>query len=286
MSRPTPPLKFHGGKHFMTRHIIQLMPPHLHYVEPYFGGGQVLFARNPADRRLWWTGRASDGSKIDGVSEVANDLHANLMNLYAVLKDPATFERLRHRLDLTLHSQQEWEAARDLLARPDGEPVARAAALFTFCRQSRSAEMECFAPTVRARLRGSRNDGVNAWWGAVDGLEAVHLRLRNVKILCRPALEVIRKEDTPATLFYCDPPYEPTTRTARKVYDHEMTTAQHRELLDALRAVKGRVMLSGYPNEMYDSALAGWSRYAFDKANHAAGGKTKGRETEVLWCNF
>jgi DNA adenine methylase len=270
----------------MTRHIIQLMPKHLHYVEPYFGGGQVLFARDPADRRLWWPGPASDGSKIDGVSEVANDLHGDLMNFYSVLKDPATFEQLRHRLELTLHSQAEWEASRDLLAGAAAGPVERAAALFTFCRQSRSAEMESFAPTVRTRLRGARNDGVNAWWGAIEGLEAVHERLRDVKVLCRPALDVIRKEDTPATLYYLDPPYLPETRTAPDVYEHEMSRADHEELLDVVLAVKGKVILSGYPSELYDQTLAGWSRYAFDKPNHAAGGKTKGREIEVLWCNF
>jgi len=35
------------------------MPPHLHYMEPYFGGGAVLFAK-----------------QYEGVSEVVNDLNA------------------------------------------------------------------------------------------------------------------------------------------------------------------------------------------------------------------
>src|SRR5262249_20281245 len=133
---------------------------------------------------------------------------------------------------------------------------------------------------------GGRNDGVNAWWGAVDGLEAVHARLRNVKVLNRPALEVIRSEDTPATLYYFDPPYLHETRTARDVYALEMTEADHRELLDAIRRVQGKVILSGYPSALYDEALAGWSRHSFDIANHAAGGDSKRRMTEVIWCNF
>ena len=33
------PLKSHGGKHYLAAQIVALMPPHLHYVEPYFGGG-------------------------------------------------------------------------------------------------------------------------------------------------------------------------------------------------------------------------------------------------------
>ena len=38
------PLKWHGGKYYLASKIVQLMPPHLHYVEPFFGGGAVLFA--------------------------------------------------------------------------------------------------------------------------------------------------------------------------------------------------------------------------------------------------
>src|SRR5262245_56827457 len=132
----SPPLKWHGGKHYLDRAVLALMPPHLHYVEPYFGGGQVLFARDPADRRLWWPGLTSDGRKADGVSEVINDIDGGLMNFYAVLKDPGTFGPLQHRLTLTLHSEQEWATARDLLKGTAGNPVERAAALFVCCRQS------------------------------------------------------------------------------------------------------------------------------------------------------
>jgi DNA adenine methylase len=283
---PVPPLKWHGGKHYLAPQILALMPRHLHYVEPYFGGGQVLFARDPQDRRLWWTGKTSDGRRADGVSEVINDLCGDLMNFYSVIKDPELCGRLRDRLEFTLHSEAEWNAARELLATDAGDPVARAAALFTLCRQSHSGRMQNFASTVRTRLRGGRNDGVNSWWNAIDGLDAVHHRLKSVKVLHRPALEVICSEDTPATLFYLDPPYLHETRAATEVYRFEMNETDHRQLLDVLRSVQGKVILSGYANQLYDTALAGWTRHAFDLANHAAGGKKKRRMTEVLWCNF
>ena len=98
---------------------------------------------------------------------------------------------------------------------------------------------------------------------------------------------MIRQHDGPATLFYLDPPYLHETRAAKDVYGrHEMSEADHRELLDTLLKCLGKVMLSGYPSALYDRALAGWTRHTFDLPNNAAGGKTKGRETEVLWCNF
>jgi DNA adenine methylase len=282
----TPPLKWHGGKHYLADAVLELMPRHLYYVEPYFGGGQVFFARDPKDERYWWDGLTSDGRKADGVGEVVNDLNKDLMNFYAVLKDPALFPALQRRLELTRCDESEWEASRERLANPDGDPVERAADLFTLCRQSISARMTHFAPSEKGRLRGGREGGVNAWWGAVDGLGTAHERLKGVKTYCRPAVDVIRMMDRESTLFYCDPPYVHGTRTAKKVYDSEMSDGGHKELLDVLLAAKGKVILSGYANEMYDRALAGWSRHEVDVPNNAAGGKAKRRMTEVLWCNF
>jgi DNA adenine methylase len=284
--RLVPPLKMHGGKFYMAPKVINLMPPHMHYTEAFFGSGQVLFARDPQDPRLWWTGKTSDGRKANGVSEVINDLNSDLMNFYRVLKDPELFGRFRDRLELTLHSEDEWNASRELLAGTSGDAVVRAAALFTFCRQSLSGRMQSFAPTVRTRLRGGRNDGVNAWWTAVNGLEAVHHRLKGVKVLNRPALEVIRSEDTPAALHYLDPPYVHGSRSATEVYRYEMTDDDHRQLLDLLLTLKGKVMLSGYPNDLYDTGLPGWNRHTFNLPNNASGGKSKRRITEAIWCNF
>ena len=68
-----------------------------------------------------------------------------------------------------------------------------------------------------------------------------------------------------------------------RVNEFERAAADHRELLDALTACRGRVMISGYPSALYDEALAGWTRHPLDVPNHAAGRKTKGRETEVVW---
>jgi hypothetical protein len=43
MSTLSPPLKWHGGKHYLARRIIDLMPPHIHYVEPYGGYRSSLY---------------------------------------------------------------------------------------------------------------------------------------------------------------------------------------------------------------------------------------------------
>jgi DNA adenine methylase len=243
-------------------------PGWCHYVEPYFGAGHVLFALDPV-----------------GISEVANDLNGELMNFFDVVKSRVHFPEFRRLAELTPVSQVEFERAgadTSTLSPPE-----RALAFFVRNRQSRQALGKDFCTPVRNRTRRGMHEHNAAWLTAIEGLPAAHARLQRVLILNKPALEVIRQEDRPRTLFYLDPPYHQSTRTAKKAYgDFEMSTGDHRELLDLIRQCKGKVMVSGYACPLYDMGLRNWNRYTKDITNHAAGGKEKDWETEVLWCNF
>jgi DNA adenine methylase len=57
-------------------------------------------------------------------------------------------------------------------------------------------------------------------------------------------------------------------------------------LLTAIKQCKGKVLLSGYPNTIYDGELADWNRRDFMIDNKAAGGETKRKVTESVWMNF
>jgi DNA adenine methylase len=277
-------LKWHGGKGAhqgkLAKWIVSLMPPHRNYIEPFAGGLSVLLARDPEDPRLWLPGH-------QGVSEVINDLDGRLVNFWRVLRDEEQFSRFRRQVEAVPLSRTLWEAAQ-AHEHGQGDAVADAVAFFVCCRQSLAGRMKGFTPLTRTRLRRGRNGNVSEWVGAVEGLPAVYARLwGRVAVENMPAVELIRQWDGPDTLFYCDPPYPPHTRTARKVYgDFEMTEAEHRQLLDVLRSCRGKVMLSGYPSPLYDQVLSDWRRETLDVPNNAAGGVKKGRETEVLWCNW
>jgi site-specific DNA-adenine methylase len=114
----------------------------------------------------------------------------------------------------------------------------------------------------------------------------VEERLRTVEILHRPAIDVIQKWDSVDTVSYLDPPYVSESRTSKKVYDCEMTTADHSELAMTLRACVGKVILSGYPSDLYAELYCDWRTHDIDVDNHAAGGSSKARMTERLWFNW
>ena len=94
------------------------------------------------------------------------------------------------------------------------------------------------------------------------------------------AIDLIKRFNDPKVLIYADPPYITSTRMPKQ-YRHEMSDADHIELLKALLEHKGKVILSGYDNELYTNYLQGWYKAAFK--NNAQGG---GKRTETLWMNF
>jgi DNA adenine methylase len=267
----TPPLKWHGGKHYLAPKIVALMSPHTHYVEPYAGGLSVMLAKEP-----------------EGVSEVANDINEHLTNFWEVLRHPNRFVAFRVMCEATPFSERAYGMASAQLHDLSDDPVRAAWSFFVRCRQSLAGRMKSFAPLSRTRTRRGMNEQVSAWINAVDGLPEVHARLRRVAILNHDALEVIRQQDGPQTLFYCDPPYLHETRKATDVYEHEMTRGQHEQLLSILAGVKGKWMLSGYRSGLYDMMASqnNWTRHDFDLPNNSAGGDTKRRMTECVWCNF
>src|SRR5687767_3866623 len=99
-----PPLKWHGGKHYLADEIVGLMPQHVHYVEPYAGGLAVLLARDPANSTLWLPPHK-------GVSEVVNDIDGDLANFWRVLQHPDDFARFHRVVQAVPFSEAEWHRA-------------------------------------------------------------------------------------------------------------------------------------------------------------------------------
>jgi DNA adenine methylase len=129
---------------------------------------------------------------------------------------------------------------------------------------------------------------VNGWWTAIAMLPGIMNRLLRVEILGQSAFEAIPRFDREDALIYCDPPYVHSTRqeNSRNVYHAEMSEEDHVRLAELLKGCESRVVISGYPSALYADLYAGWRVVGFDIANHAAGGRQKGRETECLWLNY
>lgn len=139
----------------------------------------------------------------------------------------------------------------------------------------------------RASSNRSGTTPAHDWRNYPDALVKIIERLRGVVIENRDAIDVMKHQDGPDTLFYIDPPYVHSTRSAktrgtitRKAYKHEMTDENHVELAAQLEGLTGMVMVSGYASSLYDELFAKWVR--MERNAHADGARDR---VEILWFN-
>lgn len=250
-------LNYPGAKWGMAAEIVALMPPHRSYLEPFFGSGAVLFNKPPS------------------AIETVNDIDGDIVNFFRVLQERP--DDLAQAIALTPYARDVFEDAHKNRGSSDFEQAYRFAVRSKMGHGFKTYKKTGFKIDVFAR----ENSYAVKCWNRLPGdlLEAA-VRLKNVQIEHRPALEIIRKFNHDNVLIYADPPYLLSTRGGKQ-YQHEMTEQDHLELLKALKQHKGSVILSGYPSDLYNHELAGWNRIVRKSYNQNAA-----QRTEVLWCNF
>jgi len=263
MTPTRPIMRYHGGKFRMAPWIIQHLPAHRAYVEPFGGAASVLMQKPRSE------------------AEVYNDLDDDIVNVLRVVRDPALCEQLVQALVLTPYSRVEFKAAFEYA----DTPVERARRTLVRAEMG-FGSAGATKGTTGFRLDTKRNFGtaMSVWARLPQQLARFCERLQGVLIENRPALQVIADHDTPETLFYVDPPYVLGTRQmSGRCYRYEMTDAQHGELLDCLMHVEGMVALSGYSNPVYDNMLQGWQR--IQRRSSMASQLGSDIRAEVLWLS-
>lgn len=250
-------VRYHGGKVRIAEKIVSLMPAHDRYVEPFGGGAAVLLAKPRA--RL----------------EVYNDLDGDMVTLFRVLRNqPAD---LAAAIALTPFAREEHEVAYTD-APTDLERARRVLIRSHFGHGSSGIHR---STGFRAAGLRARTLPVHGWAAMPEVIREASERMRGVVIERRPAIQVMQAHDDETTVHYVDPPYLPETRDRGTDYRHEMTREDHAEMLGAVRALRGAVILSGYASDLYDTALHDWRRIEIKaRADRAA------ERTEIIWCNF
>lgn len=264
----TPALRYHGGKFRMAPWIAGFFPPHRCYVEPFGGAASILLHKPKA------------------YAEVYNDLDGDIVNFFKVLRDRDMAEQLIAACVLTPYARTEFEEA----YQPCTEPVERARRMAIRASMGfGSAGASKGGTGFRIDTRRSYGTAQHVWMRYPEHLASIGKRFSGVLIENRPALDVIAQHDAEDALIYADPPYVLSTRDPRAsapnsgYYRHEMTDADHHDLLQYLKQAKGMVIVSGYDNELYSNALNGWERHQ-TSARIAAGRGTVMR-METIWIN-
>jgi DNA adenine methylase len=172
---------------------------------------------------------------------------------------------------------------------PDLEPLERARRFYVRARQVRTGLAQKASAGRWANCKNTSRAGmsgvISRWLGAIEALPEIADRLLRVQIENRPAIDVIRLYDSPATLFYCDPPYIHDTRGDSSAYGSEMTDDDHRRLALVLNGCQGMVAISNYDCAIMDDLYPApkWTKVVgLKRTIHS----TKGTRVECLWTNY
>lgn len=257
---------WYGGKYSHLDWLLPLLPKTTHYCEPFGGSAAVLLNREPSP------------------VETYNDLDGEIVNFFRVLRDHK--QELIEAIGLTPFSREEFEIAINT-SKEQLPPIERARRFYVRARQVRTGLAQTASTgrwahcllTSRAGMAGA----VSRWLGSIEDLSEIAQRLLRVQIEHDDALAVIKRYDSPETIFYCDPPYPHAARGDSKAYRYEMTDDEHRKLAQELHRVKGKVALSGYHCDLLDNLYQDWyCTEAPARTIHSV----KQTRIEVLWTNY
>lgn len=209
MNMLKPPINRMGGKSRLRKRIINMLPEHICYVEPFFGAGWVYFGK--------------EKSKV----EVINDVDKELINLFRMLKEhPEEVERV---LKYEIISRDSFEAYKKMNVDHMTE-IQRAVRYLYIINNSFASK------------------GVSFGYGALkepskkifnQDLKELRDRLMNTYVENKSAFDVIERYDRPGTLFFCDPPYLDTTG-----YGEKFGLEDHIRLRDVLSNIQGKFILT------------------------------------------
>lgn len=236
-----PVIRYPGGKYNLAKWVISHFPPHETYVE-LFGGAASVLMRKPRS-----------------AGEIYNDINGDVVNVFRVLRDREQAEVLKQQLILTPFAYQEYK---DAYEKTD-EPIERARRLI-FRSFAGIGSDAVFRKNAGFRGLKNKQSGITAateWARYPAEIIRFVERLQGVTIEHRDAFRLLDLYDRKETLFYADPPYLMETRSAKSVmYVDEFDENEHIRLAQVLKALRGKVIVSGYVSNLYEELYAGWKQ--------------------------
>lgn len=205
-----------GGKHFLVKRLLPLIPPHEVYVEVFGGAAALLFAK--------------ERSPV----EVYNDVDKELVNLFTVVRDRR--DEFLRRLELLPYSRELYRRyTSEIEEGKIVDPVDRAVAFYYCMRSAFAGRWGAGWAFGKAHRRQP-----SAWANSAETINAIADRLRNVYVDCLDFRKCIRNWDSDETFFFLDPPYLDTAQARPTDFSEQ----DHRDLAAMLSEVKGKWLLT------------------------------------------
>ena len=250
-------IKYVGGKNYLARHIIALIPEHVTYAEPFMGAGHVFF------------------QKTKSFTEILNDLNDDLTNLFLVVRNK--FDDFLSALDWLIASKKQFEIYKHMNTEGLSD-VERAVRYYFLLQLSFSADVK--TPNFSVKL--SRRPHLNSDY-ALEKLRYCHYRLKNAFILNMDYKDFISYlnglVDAENIFYYIDPPYYGV-----KDYTLSFSKNDFYELHETLKTIKGKFLMSMNNHEFIKDLFKDYNIMEIENINCL--GENRGKTTELFIMNY
>jgi len=238
-----------GGKSLIAKEIVSYFPEHKIYVEPFVGGGIILFKKKPSD------------------TEIINDLDPQIYNAWITLKESDS-EKIRDK-----SKDFDWISRKERVKELWKSNKHGIPGLLDFLyglKGSFSGDRKSISPT---RLGLSLRP-------AFSNLEKIKERLEKVKIF-NSDYKKLKRYDSKETFYYFDPPYEVQWKgPVGKDF-------QTKDFVEFLEGVKGKFIVSCSLEHKKFFEDKGWHFKTIERPT-LFGIATRGRrmDKEIIVSNF
>lgn len=248
------PIKWRGGKKNLRKRIIEMIPEHHCYIEPFAGALWVLFGK--------------EKSKV----EVINDIDRNLINFYSVIKN--NINNFLEMFDTYLISRDEFNYLKNL-DENDLSDLMLAYRFYYLNKNSFGGDMTSFNSYYRDKPYLNDN--------ALKLLKKAHDRLKDVWIENMDYKEIIKRFDKKDSFFYLDPPYYETNNGTYR----SGKNINFEELKLTLDDIKGKWLLTindnTYIRELFKNYHIEEVKVQYNMSKDASG---RGKFSELIIKNY
>lgn len=217
------PMPYVGAKNRSLNQLLPLLPYTDTWIDAFGGTGSVTLNRRK--------------SKF----EVFNDRHAGIVAFYRCIRDPLLYDQLISRLDLTIHSREEFIWSKATWEHNELDPVERAARWYYIAAYSFGAVGRNFG-----RTKASSSIMAGKLAKKLQHFQPIHERFREVQVENADYRTILKDYDSTESVIYVDPPYY-----GSNIYKHSFNKTDHIELCERIFECRGFVALSGYENPVY-----------------------------------
>lgn len=240
--RLKPVIKANDGRGGIAEWIVDKFPENyreMNYLEPFVGSGSVLLQKDPSKE------------------EVINDLDSELMSIWWSVRDePKLFVSKIKRIE---HKESIF---RKYHKKNESEYLNIAVKEFLLRHMSKSGLKKTYLPKERNLTCG------DCWCDILESVPELSDRLKEVFMMNKDALSIIKSFSHSDSFIYCDPPH------VGEEYDC-MELNKHVELSEILKEFRGKALIIARNSALYKRLYAGWARKG-----------VPGETGESLWMNY